>query len=162
MEEKKLKARSPLKIKDELQALENRFGRLTPLSVIDAAKDEKSELHKYFEWDDSKAGVAWRIEQARELIRSVRIDVQFEERIIRTIAYVHDPNSKASESRYVNVLRVKGQTALDMMHSELSAVSADLSRVVGLAEAKAMELPNKLGSKVIAIKVQIDRLLELL
>ena len=38
-------------------------------SVVDKARDVKSSLHGLFEWDDSKAGEAYRLEQARGVIR---------------------------------------------------------------------------------------------
>jgi hypothetical protein len=36
---------------------------------VDNARDTKSSLHGLFEWDDSKAGEAYRLEQARGVIR---------------------------------------------------------------------------------------------
>ena len=30
-------------------------------------------MHRYFEWDDSAAAESWRMEQARKMVRSVRI-----------------------------------------------------------------------------------------
>jgi hypothetical protein len=49
-------------------------GRLTPSAVVEAASDPKSALHRHFEWDDAKAASAYRIDQARELIRVIRIE----------------------------------------------------------------------------------------
>lgn len=51
-------------------------GRLTPELVVDAAKDKKSPLYRYFEWDDAKAGTNWRKTQASLLIRSITIVVE--------------------------------------------------------------------------------------
>lgn len=44
-------------------------GSITASLVLDDARDERSPLHKYFEWDDSKAAEKWRLEQARKLIQ---------------------------------------------------------------------------------------------
>lgn len=49
-------------------------GMLTPAAVVDAARDEEHPLHTRFEWDDAVAGEAYRVEQARNLIRSVKIE----------------------------------------------------------------------------------------
>lgn len=38
-------------------------------SVVNAARSKRRELHKCFEWDDSKAGEAYRLEQARLVLR---------------------------------------------------------------------------------------------
>ena len=50
---------------DECQTLEE----VTPESVLDKARNKKTELHKCFEWDDSVAGEKYRIIQARDIIR---------------------------------------------------------------------------------------------
>ena len=41
---------------------------LTPEQIVQKAKDENTELHKCFEWDDSKAADKYRLEQARHLV----------------------------------------------------------------------------------------------
>ena len=46
-------------------------GVLKPERVVASASANESPLHKYFEWDDTKAAAEHRIQQARELIRVV-------------------------------------------------------------------------------------------
>lgn len=46
---------------------------IRPVDVVDAARDSKSPLHRFFEWDDGVAAEAFRLVQARNLIRKVRI-----------------------------------------------------------------------------------------
>jgi hypothetical protein len=46
---------------------------VTPKEILEKAKDPKSPLHKYFEWDNSKAGEQYRIYQARHLARHPEI-----------------------------------------------------------------------------------------
>lgn len=41
---------------------------ITPEKVLKIAKDENTELHKCFEWDDSVAAEKYRLSQARQLI----------------------------------------------------------------------------------------------
>lgn len=48
-------------------------GELHPQAVVADARDAKSPLHRYFEWDDRKAAEAHRMDQARALIRSIRV-----------------------------------------------------------------------------------------
>lgn len=62
-----------MSLRDHLQALYDRHGQLTPALVVDEARDPAHPLHNRFEWDDSKAGEAWRRSQAQELIRSVKV-----------------------------------------------------------------------------------------
>lgn len=44
-------------------------GILRPADVVDEARNPDSILHRAFEWDDSVAAEAYRIQQAKELIR---------------------------------------------------------------------------------------------
>lgn len=53
-------------------------GQLTPEATVEAAKNRKHPLHRHFEWDDSKAASAYRLSQARMIIRSVAIEVDEE------------------------------------------------------------------------------------
>lgn len=46
-------------------------GILMPEKVVDAARPKSSPLHSRFEWHDGKAAEAYRIWQARQLIRVV-------------------------------------------------------------------------------------------
>ena len=43
-------------------------GKVTPQEVLEKARDENSELHKCFEWDDAVAGENWRKQQARMIV----------------------------------------------------------------------------------------------
>jgi len=45
-------------------------------SVVSKAEDPQSSLHSLFEWDDSKAGEAYRLEQARSVIRLYLIVIE--------------------------------------------------------------------------------------
>jgi hypothetical protein len=66
---------NPQKIGQALKAItDEQKGRLTPKAVVEAARNEKHPLHKHFEWDDAKAAHSYRIEQARELIRVIRVE----------------------------------------------------------------------------------------
>jgi len=63
-------------------------GNLVPLDVVDAARPKKAPLHPAFEWDNSVAAEQYRVHQARNLIRSVRIVVD-ESDAPTTPAFVH-------------------------------------------------------------------------
>lgn len=60
-------------LRDQLQAVYDQRGALTPNVLVDEARDPNHPLHARFEWDDSVAGERWRKHQAHELIQSVRI-----------------------------------------------------------------------------------------
>lgn len=48
-------------------------GHLTPQATVEAARDPQSPLHPHFEWDDQVAADAYRLDQARHLIRLIRV-----------------------------------------------------------------------------------------
>lgn len=49
-------------------------GELTPHAVVASAQNPRSLLHRHFEWDDAKAAEAYRVDQARTLIASIRVE----------------------------------------------------------------------------------------
>lgn len=64
------------KIKRELELIQSKDeeGRLRAEAVVEYARNPKTALHSCFEWDDTAAAVAWRLEQARQIIR-VRVTI---------------------------------------------------------------------------------------
>lgn len=57
----------------ELQAIRDERGELTPALVVETARDPEHPLHSRFEWDDSVAAEKWRLEQAGQLLRVVKL-----------------------------------------------------------------------------------------
>ena len=47
------------------------YDKVTPQEVLDKARDENTELHKCFEWDDSVAAEKYRLRQASDIIRNL-------------------------------------------------------------------------------------------
>lgn len=60
-------------LREQLQAIYEEHGTLTPRMVVDAARPKDHPLHSRFEWDNRAAGERWREYQASELIRSVKV-----------------------------------------------------------------------------------------
>lgn len=76
---------------------------LAPEDVVDAARSPKSVMHAHFEWDDTKAATAYRTEQARELVRSLTVEVahsNIEPRFVRAHVNVQDDSGSRG---YVDV-----------------------------------------------------------
>lgn len=57
----------------EVEKIEKRDGEITARSLVDAARSEKSALHKLFEWDNKKAADSWRLHQASVIICSLSV-----------------------------------------------------------------------------------------
>lgn len=64
-----------VKIGRALDSVREQYGRLTSEFVVKAATKSNHPLHKYFEWDDTEAAESWRQEQARQLIKSIKITI---------------------------------------------------------------------------------------
>lgn len=66
-------------------------GKLTPHAVVEAARNQRHPLHKFFEWDDAVAAEAYRVDQAREIIRIVRVeDADAEDGNVRAFLSISD------------------------------------------------------------------------
>lgn len=64
----------------EITALGDSF---SPDQIVEAARDENTELHKCFTWDDTTAAASWRRHQARMLIAQLVIGHSFRKQHIR-------------------------------------------------------------------------------
>ena len=60
---------------------------LTPQNLVNISRDKNHPLHCEFEWNDSIAAEAYRVEQAKQLIRDITI--------------VHDEEEKKSDRGFV-------------------------------------------------------------
>jgi hypothetical protein len=60
-------------LREQLTSIYEARGQLTPQDVVDEATPKTSPLHSRFEWNDKIAGPRYRLVQAQELIRSVKV-----------------------------------------------------------------------------------------
>ena len=68
-------------------------GKLTPDIVLASAISEESPIHHCFEWEESNAAAQYRLLQAADLIRKVKVKVRVGESDIRSVrAYVNIAN----------------------------------------------------------------------
>lgn len=59
----------------EITKAEDIYGKVTPETVLNVAKEEDSPIHSLFQWDDSIAGEKYRLIQARKLINNLEIKI---------------------------------------------------------------------------------------
>lgn len=128
------------KVQKALRALARR-GRLDPERVVEAARNPKSALHACFEWDDSAAAHAWRIAQARALIRSAEVTITVRERQITSVEYVRSPALPAREAGYIALSGIEPASDLahDLLRQELQRVLGNLRRAQSMAQALGFE-----------------------
>lgn len=110
-------------------------GRLTPDDVVKDAKRKDSPLHELFEWDTRKAAAAYWVEQARQIITSVRVQVRTDTTKVSAVYYVRDPSAEHGEQGYVSVARLRSDADLarDALVAEFSRVADMLRRARELA-----------------------------
>jgi hypothetical protein len=115
-------------------------GSLTPDLVVKDASNLDSPLHELFEWDDGIAGHKYRIEQARQVITSVRVVITTEHKAVSTVYYVRDPNAEPTEQGYVSLdkLRSNSDLARESIVMEFSRAASYLQRARVHAEALGM------------------------
>lgn len=125
-------------IEAALRALaEANGGRLTPDAVVEAASEPDSPLHPCFEWDDTEAAARYRLDQARTLIRSVRVVVRTDTREVSTVYYLRDPEQRGDEQGYVSLPRLRddADVAREAVVAEFARAAAALKRARDLAVA---------------------------
>jgi hypothetical protein len=129
-------------IKQALQAIfDAHGGRATAAQVVEAAADPDSPLHPCFDWDDESAARSYRIEQARSLIRSVRVNVKTETTQVKTVAYVRDPCVPHGEQGYIAtaVARTDEDLKREILVSEFSRAGSALRRARNIAASFDLE-----------------------
>jgi hypothetical protein len=137
-----------------LRQIEDREGRLEPAAVVEAARDPASPLHSHFTWDDSEAARKRRLDEARTLIRSVKLEVTHREVTITTPAYLRDPEAAPDVARYRTVKAIKGdaEVARDALINEIGRVTAAARRArhlaIALGEVAAIDEINEIASGV--------------
>lgn len=116
---------------------------LEPLTIVNAARDEKSPMHTHFEWDDGAAAEHYRTDQARELVRSLTVDVSrsnLEARPVRAFVnvetagergYVSTHTAMTSEDLRKQVLRraFEELESWRARHAELSELARIFSAI---------------------------------
>ena len=98
--------------KQLLKIQKHNGGNLSPVAVVDAARAADHPLHDRFEWDDSKAGEAYRIEQARRMIRAVVTVVNAAGAEIKTRAFVALSTTKGTAEPYISINAVTSSNDL--------------------------------------------------
>ncbi len=111
-------------------------GRLRPSAVVEAARPSDSPLHDLFEWDDRVAASAFRLEQARGIIRTVEYRFTIRHVTISAPRYVHDP-AQQNEQGYADISEVRSDPvrSWQVMRREINAALGALKRARSISLA---------------------------
>jgi hypothetical protein len=121
--------------------LHSKHGTLTPDLVVADAKRKESPLHDLFEWDTKKAAMSHWHDVARALIRSVRVQVVNESRVITAPYFVRDPSLPSNVQGYTSTasLRSNSELARDAVAEECSRAAAAFRRAKEVAAAVGVD-----------------------
>lgn len=100
---------------------------ITASGVVSLARKKSSEMHNYFEWDDSIAGEKYRESQARTLIKLLKV------------SYTKGKKETAPVKAYVNVKRNEGYSQIEKVVQDVNAYQMLLDR----AYSELLVIKNK-------------------
>lgn len=119
--------------KQELEKVRAKHsGYLRPKDVVAAARDKSNPLHDQFEWDDSKAGRAYRLQQAVMLIHQVTfLPADSDEPVRAYVSLSSDRLARRGYRAMMDVLsdRVLRAQLLSDALAELKAFSSRYDRI---------------------------------
>jgi hypothetical protein len=112
-----------------------RRGRLTAQELVDLARPADHPLHADFEWDDAKAGEAYRRKQASILIKMVRFEVRIVD-MPPAVApvYVREPGAPKGSFIRTDVVANDPEMSRDTLMADLDRVPMAMQRAKVLAE----------------------------
>jgi hypothetical protein len=123
-------------LREELEAIRERHGELTPEVVFDEAKKKSSPLHSYFEWDKQAGWEKFNLDIAARMIRKVHyVRHPVETKNVAPPVFIRDPAPE--KSGYVALAEIarsstKTAAALDV---EIARIESALRRAYSIAEA---------------------------
>lgn len=118
---------------NELARIYQKEQQLKPAKVVDESRPEAAPLHPVFEWDDQVAAEKHREDQARHLIRSVRVINPYDEKQERTYVHVRSLESYQPVEVVLNNVSLYHEAWLDAVKrvEEAQAAVAHLESLAG-------------------------------
>ena len=126
----------------ELQSLETKTGRLYPAKVVNAARDARSPLHGYFTWNNTQAAEKYRITEAQEIIRRVKIEITVDEKKVRVVRYTSIAEKQKTAQEY-RVL--KKQPIKEVLELELERICGNIERTIAICASRPGKKTNTVG-----------------
>lgn len=111
-----------------------------PEEIVDKARDESTELHKCFEWDDTKAAEKYRVYQARQIVCHLIVKEVNDDSPKQEVRFFYKTDSQEGYKPTSYIMRNENEyhKLLDRALSELKAFQRKyntLKELDGLFEA---------------------------
>ena len=106
------------KVSKEIESIKE----ATPATILEYARNEESELHKCFEWDDTIAAEKYRLQQARQIVCNLVYKEEKKEENTNLRVFYNAPSSKTYEPTRILVRNEDSyKELLELAKSELRA-----------------------------------------
>jgi hypothetical protein len=106
---------------DAIRALAEKHGKITAELVLKSAEKKSSPLHSHFDWDDSSAARRYRLVQAGELIRRIKVEyIVSETNTVRVRAF-HNVSDQAEEDPETYYVSLSEALTVESYHAQLMA-----------------------------------------
>lgn len=106
------------------------LNEITNVTVLEKAKDENTELHKCFDWDDTSAGEKFRLIQANKIISSISIVVN------------KDTENEKAIKKYVKVKTIEDKSVFKSI-VEVLENDEEYKQIVDKAETEFINYKQK-------------------
>jgi hypothetical protein len=120
---------------DAIRALADDNGFIEPSDIVAAARNPDHVLHDEFQWDLRSAAEAHWLDTARHLVRLVKVEVVIDEKVIRSVGYVVDPDRPTRSRRYIDltVAATNRVMAQEILADEMTRITAAIRRAQEIA-----------------------------
>lgn len=140
-------------IREELEAIA-KSGVLTPEEVVSAARNPNSSMHDQFNWDDQEAAHAHRLQQARQLIKTVTVEVvRVDNKVVLAPLFTQAPRKNGEGYYHTQIIAKNTPSRLEVVLMRLNQISTMLHNLA------APEVDDLL-SEVNRVKARLERQLK--
>lgn len=153
-----------MRIAAALRELQDKYNRITPEIVVEAASNPANPLNGEFEWDDRKAAYKQRLDRARKLITYITVVVVHKNEKMIVPYYVRDPAAPPKRQGYVSLgsSSLKREDARTIMLAEFDRCEASIKRARGVTGVLDKRFPGldeqleKLLARILEMRQVLD------
>ena len=108
-----------------------------PEQIVEKARDEGTELHKCFEWDDTKAAEKYRVYQARQIVCHLVIKQESDQPERKEVRVFYKTDNQAGYKPTTYIMRNEDEY-LKLLHRALGELSAFRKKYSNLKELNGL------------------------
>jgi hypothetical protein len=139
MAEQTINGISAALIQRTVEKLEREHGVCHPAMLVKAARPKRSPLHDLFTWDDADAAERWRIEQARRVIRTIRVIHGNQPEVAPAFVHVTRVTDEGVQDGYMSTVRaLAGDTRDGVLRDALAQLNGLRRRYQQLSELQTV------------------------